>query len=227
MKLIFLLIIGLLQSSFGKKCDVLGRISKSYSQTTSSKNYCVYIDTYDFEKETEIGIKVTVYEGYFEESIMYHIGDNDIPSVLYPTYYESYYSSSYSGYDYGYYTYYDRYTYYFKIPKPSERYLFVSIPDFYIRYYGYVEIEIEDPFPVWAIILIVLGVIVFIAIIIIVIIYFIRKSRKISTMLPISQPVYYPSNNAYVNNPPAYAPPPGYTPPPGAPIYQPQPPTYY
>ena len=57
---------------------------------------------------------------------MYHIGNDNIPPFLNPINYEDYYSSSYSGYD-GFYSYYDRFTYYFKIPNPSERYLFVSI----------------------------------------------------------------------------------------------------
>ena len=221
MKLIFLLIIGLLQLSVGKKCDVLGSLYKKNPLTITSNNYCVYIDTYDFETEKEIGIKVSICGGHFGESRMYYVGNNNIPSVSYPTDYEDYYSESYGSC--GYYADSESLIYHFKIPKPSERYLFVSIPDFYKEdYYDFlVEIEIEEPFPVWAIILIVFGAIVFIAIIIIVIIYFIRKSRKQSAILPTSQTLYYPSNNAYVNNPPGYAPPP-----PGVPIYKPQPLTY-
>ena len=214
MKLIYLLIIGLFHLSFGEKYDVLIDISKTNYITTISKSQCVYIDTYEFEKQTEIGVKVTVYNGSFREDIMYYIGSNTIPFDVNPTVYENYDSSSYSGYDFGFNNFL-HFTYYFKIPKANERYLFVSIPEFFIESDGYVEIGIGAPFPIWAIILIVLGGVIVISIIIIVIICYIRKSRTRNSTLPSSEPLYYPSNNSYVNDQPEYG-----IIPPGVPIYQ-------
>ena len=148
--------------------------------------------------------------------MMYYIGNNTILSVVYPIAYESPYSSTHS-------------TKKFIIPKPGERYLFVSIPKFYIDYGGYVKIKLGNgnPFSVWTIILIVTGAIIFIAVFIIVISYFIRKSRRQRLINSSSQPLYYPSNNIYVNNPPVYIPTTGCAPPAGVTMYQPQTPTYY
>ena len=219
MKLIFLLIIGLFHISLGVGCDVLGVISKTNSQKTISNFQCVYIDTYEFEKEKEIGIKVTVYEGRFEEEDMFYIGDNSIPPVEYPTNYESPYSSSHSGYSFCY----TEFTYYFKIPKPNERYLFVSIPAFYIEFKdSYVEIEIGEPFPLWKIILIVIAVVILFSVVIIVIIKLLIKYCPRNTKLPSSGPLYYPSDIAYANNEPVYASPRGYTSPTDVPNYEPQ-----
>ena len=217
MKLIFLLIIGLLQLTEERNCSLLGKLTKKNSLTTRINNYCVYIDTYDFEKETEFEIKATVYKGYFVEEKMCYVGNNSIPSVLNTESCTRYCGMNYPGFDediddsYYQHNYNSRFSYYFKIPKPRERYLFVSIPNYAIEYDSKVKIEFGSLSEVWVITIIVI-VSIFSSIIISVIIYAICTSKR-KRKDPPSGPLYYPSNNSNINNPPAYTPPPELIPP--------------
>jgi len=228
MKLIFLLILGFLKLSLeDKQCEIFDYISKSRYTTSYNNGRGVYIDTSEFDGDDDIGIYVTVYDGYFKEFNIYYGSTSSKPQMgITPilSYYESSYSSSYSGYytyDY-YYTYYYHYTSYYKIPKPSERYLLIAIPDFIG---SYVEIGHSTGFPVWAIAVIVVVVIIIIIAAVVIIIYYIRRRARIANtyVAPASNPGYYPPMNAYANNPsPAYTPPPAVVP-----SYPPAVPNYY
>ena len=61
---------------------------------------------------------------------------------------------------------YSKYTYIFKIPKLSSKYIYISIPYTTLTSDGYVEISVNKKFPGWAIALIVIGSVGVLAIII-------------------------------------------------------------
>ena len=213
MKIIIILIIGFIYLSNEKKCDLLGKISKTKSQTTKSKNYYVYLETSEFPDESEIIIATTVYDGYFTESKLYYGEGDTLPSYIYLNKSKSSYmsSSSRSGYNYDWTNHreiYNHYSSYYKIPKPTQRYLYLSINDFKG---SYVEIEISSGFPVWAIVLLVILGVIIVAVILIIIIKFIKRKRV--NYIPPSNNYYSPQVNTYTNNPPVNYPNPN------APVY--------
>ena len=220
MKLIFVLILCFLNLSLEKQCQIINYISESKYETSYSNGKGVYIDTYDFDGDDYIGIYVTVYNGYFQEYGVYYESDDTYPTIgtsLDVNKYESSYASSYSSSYYSYYYYhniYDYYTSYFKIAKPSERYLLIAIPEFYG---SYVEIGYSNGFSVWAIVLIVILVVIIIVGVIIGIIFFIRRKARNAYIPPPANPGYYPPTNAYANTAPGFIAPPAY--PPVAPTY--------
>ena len=216
-----LLILGVLNLSLQRQCQIYDRLFKSDYETTSSHNGGVYIDTHDFDGDDYIKIYVTVYDGYFIDTDLYYDGMNSQPeknefyNVYSYVYRDSYSHSGSYTYDYSHY-YYSYFTYYYEIPKPNGRYLLIAIPD----YYGTsVEIGHSSGFPVWAIVLI---IIVVIAIAVGIIIYFIIRRRARSYVAPVPNPGYYPPVNAYATNPSPYTPPPA-----AVPSYPPAVPNYY
>ena len=220
MKLIFLFFLGFLNLSLEKQCEIYNYISKTSYVTSYSNGRGVYIDTYDFDGDDYIGIYVTVYNGYFQEYGIYYDDDNTSPTkgtTLDLNKYESSYASSYSNSYYSSYYHhyiYDSYTSYFKISKPSNRYLIIAIPDFYG---SSVEIGYSNGFPVWAIVLIVIVVVIIIVGVIIGIIFYIRRKARNAYISPPVNPGYYPPTGAYANTSPGYIAPPAY--PPAAPTY--------
>ena len=187
MKLIFLLILAILKSSIqSSSCTVYGQITKSKSLNVGNNGYCVYLDTNEFDSKTDvIEIYVTAYNGLFKEFYMYHGSTNTQPysgqgvSLSSSKYYDhSSYSNDYTSY-------YDKITYYFKIPKTNNRYLYLSIPNFWV-YYGFsysVEIGVSTSLPLWLIIVIVCIVII-IAIISTIVGRIIRRRRRESYISP-------------------------------------------
>ena len=164
MKLIFLLILALLNSSieYGS-CSVYDKISKSSSLKVTSPGRCVYLDTNEFDSKSTIQIYVTVLYGYLSMERLYYESFNSLPSQTKNlNYYATvdHYSSSHYYNEYSYY-YYDEITYYYKITKPVNRYLYISIPTVSYYSWGYnVEIGVSNPLPLWLIIVIVCIVII-------------------------------------------------------------------
>ena len=203
MKLILILIFGFICFSNEEKYDLLGIISKTKSQTTKSNNYYVYLEISEFSDESELIIATTVYDGYFTESKIYYGEGDTLPSYIYLNQTKSSYMSSSSGSGYNYdWTYhskiYNHYSYYYKISKPTHKYLYLSINDFRG---SYAKIEISSGFPVWAIVLLVVLGVIIVSVIIIVIIKYIKRKRA-NYIPPSSTNNYYsPQVNTYTNNP--------------------------
>ena len=207
MKLIIILIFGFLCLSKEKMYSLLGKITKKESKTTTNSYNYVYIDTLEFPDESEIIVATTVYSGYFKREHLLYYGEGEtLPSSIELNKTKSSYmsSSSSSGYNYDWSTLkeiYSHYTNYFKIPKPSQRYLYVSMSEF-SGSYG--EIKISEGFPVWAIVVIIIVVVIIITAIIIAIIKHIIKRRRMNYIPPISPSSndYAPPVSTYPNNTP-------------------------
>ena len=168
---IILIIFFLISQIQCKNFTVFGSITKNKSITITSSNtdYCVYIDTNDFPQDIkEIKIFVTVYGGDYTESYVYYDSKN---SKLNNGQSLDLNKSKY--FDSSYYVvlndiYFKEITHYFIIPKPSERYLYLSVP-YYKPYWGRkfeVKIGVSSGIPEWIIITILIGVLAFIGIII-------------------------------------------------------------
>ena len=130
MKLIFLLFFSFFYFSESRYYYVLDLITKKTDfETTDSSNYfCVYLDTNEFADLKEIRIFAKIYNGRFTEGEMFYGGTNDKPNQgdsvpltlsekCNPARYSKYQNSDY-----------DEFTFYFNIPKPNERYLYLSFP---------------------------------------------------------------------------------------------------
>ena len=195
MKLIFLLFLSILSYSIEENIfNVYGKITKTepLTITQSSNSHCVFLDTNEFGSNTKnIEIYATAYNGAFTDFYMYYKYTNTQPTVNQNVALSSsarYDSSSGSNY---YYDFYDDFTFYFKIPKSTERYLYLSIP-YLTPHFGCsykVEIGVSKEFPLWALIII---IIVSSAIIIggiIATIFFIRKRRAKSRNSSLKDPI--------------------------------------
>ena len=206
MKIIFILIFGFFCLSDEKICSFLGKIAKKETITITNSYSYVYIDTLEFPHESEIIIATTVYNGYFiRENRLYYGEGDSLPSTIVLNKTEISYMSSSSSVSHNYdwnnqREIYLHYTNYFKIPKPTQRYLYVSMSEF-AGSYG--EIEISEGFPVWAIIVIIIGGVLIFTAIIIGIIRGIRRSRM-NYFPPITPSIinYTPPVSNYPNNPP-------------------------
>ena len=152
MKLIFILIFGFFCLSDEKICSFLGKIAKKETITITNSYSYVYIDTLEFPHESEIIIATTVYNGYFIRENRLYYGEGDgLPSTIVLNKTEISYMSSSSSVSHNYdwnnqREIYLHYTNYFKIPKPTQRYLYISMSEF-AGSYG--EIEISEGFPVY------------------------------------------------------------------------------
>ena len=168
MKLIILLILAFLNSSIKSEiCYNFNEISKSNSlklTTATSSGLCVYLDTNSLDSTIEIYVKVqyghlTYYNNIYYDSFtsppssgksvnLDHIATCD--GTSYSNYY-NYYS----------YYYYDEITYYYKIKKQTNRYLYMYISPVTSFSWGYyVEIGVYTSLPLWLIIVIVCIVII-------------------------------------------------------------------
>ena len=113
-------------------------------------------------------------------------------------------------YDYEYYVVvndyiYEEFTYYFKIPKPTYRYLYLSIPNtrpFSSRYK--IQIGVSSGFPLWLII----SIIIFVAPILLILIKIICKKIKHKTSAQYNGPEIKPPPSTYTPMQSFDAPPP-------------------
>ena len=136
-------------------------IWKSKYATFTSNGNGVYLDTSEFDGKNTISIYVTINYGKFNEFLVFY-GDTDIEPIIGSSVeLENYKSSDSSSYTK---RFVDTYTFkkYYNIPKPSVRYLLLSVPKFLG---SSAEIGISNGFPLWAIILIVFEALIFIGII--------------------------------------------------------------
>ena len=105
------------------------------------------MDTKEFDEDIkEIELKISLIKGSFKENIMFY-GESPQTSFYNTIFsfnkYKTNDSISVKDFD-EYYKIYDKCTLYYKIPKPNERYLYVSIPTFSIRYDGRIEISVSN-----------------------------------------------------------------------------------
>ena len=142
-----------------KTLKVDGFLGYGDSKVYTTNGYCVYLDKLEFDKDLdEIEVKVTVYGGVFEETKMYYLESNEEKK-----YNENIELKNYREYDreeegsYSHATLYNKYTYYFLVPIPTTKYIYISIPEARFTQDGYLEISTKKGFPVWAIVLIVIG----------------------------------------------------------------------
>ena len=202
-----ILILCLMHLSLQIGCYMVGKLSKGAKQTATYSDYyqCVYIDTNEFPNDSEIPIKATLYEGRHKGSELFYNSTNIEPNSTTTLYIVINHATSNtysrSGYSTPSETYYNYESIYFKIPKPKERYLIVSIPFFIAKYS---EMEISAAFPFWAIITIAsVGSAIIIAAIVITIVCCIKKHRKRNNYispLPSSDdtaPINPPENETY------------------------------
>ena len=186
MKLIFFSILGILYLSNQeeKNFTILGYLGKDKTRTYTnmlSRDYAIYLDTKKFNEDIkEIELKISLIKGSIKENIMFY-GESPQPSFYNTIFsfnkYKTNDSINVKDFD-EYYKIYDKCTLYYKIPKPNERYLYVSIPPFSIRYDGRIEISVSNKLSIVAIIGIVFGAIGFIGLIIIIICCIKRKKTK-------------------------------------------------
>ena len=179
---------------------VIGQLTKTnYTKVKDNGENWVYIDTNEYGNSDKIKIKVTTYNSFFMEDIMYYGWTND---VLYTIELnnskknDSYSASSSFYFDFR--TFYFHFTYYYDIPvSSSERYLYVSIPKFSM----YADTAITEIMVVettglsgGAIAGIVIGVVAVVTLAIIAFICY-RKKRMGN-----SQDAYKPPTPTYTNN---------------------------
>ena len=154
-----------------KQLKVADYLGNGDSKEYSSNGYCVYLDVLEFDKKiTEINVTVTVHKGIVLEDVMYYLGSDE--EKVNGAMVEFDKSKRYDKEDEGSYSHeklYSKYTYIFKIPKLSSKYIYISIPYTTLTSDGYVEISVNKKFPGWAIALIVIGSVAVIAAIIIII----------------------------------------------------------
>ena len=187
MKIIVFLILGLfLFSSEQKNFTVLGILSRTGSFSCSENGSAIYIMTDYFEDVEEIEFEFWISNGYITENYVYYgnsdteiFGGDSISLSLH----QSYYSSESESDD----LYYSKNTYFFIIPKPKEKYLYVSFPPFALTHPPYNEqmtVRIVNKKNTGVIIGIVIGAVILAAIIIILIIFFIKRKKKRSNINP-------------------------------------------
>ena len=118
-----------------KTYTVLGELSKYKNETfdpnEKGKSWVLYIKTEDFSKDTHINFKVTLTNGNFKHGYMNYGSYNEtfgngkeitLSDFVFYSDSSPKYSSSFSS------PIYKEITYYFKIPKPSNKYLYVAPP---------------------------------------------------------------------------------------------------
>ena len=155
MQLIIFIILELLH--FSKEYKNCVYLEIGGTKTINTTDDCLFFDIWEFKDEDEIEVILTIYNGYFENSDLLIAVDNNLENeadinITNPITYEESDIGSYSHE-----TLYSEYTYSYIIQKPGEKYLYVAVPKYIVTTDGYVEISVNKKFPVWAIILIVIG----------------------------------------------------------------------
>ena len=215
MKLMLLLILGLFNLYEGKNCNIEGQLHKngkfSIKYEYSTYSSCVYLDTSEFSDDKEIELQVTIYDAYFWESDMYYDEFDGIvtSSGVDVKKYQPRYSSSSASYTSI--IYYDEISYYYKIPKPSKKYLYVALPRYIGYSYSNIEIKVSG-INIGLIVGIVVGVAVVAGVVIFLVIFFRRRrfvSNPNSGYVPQTN-VYTPPTTAYAGYPPTQPVNPGY-----------------
>ena len=159
-----------------------------------------YVQTKNFPNDDYIYFRITVYYGYFRsETIRYQDYSSKQSGVLTTLTKKQ----TYDSYSYGNYIkpYYDYYIYYYKVPKPSQNYLYISPPLFTIftklDTTAYVSVENTDQDwnrPISIFVWIGIAIFVVVAAAASILIYYWRRKRRVSIVIPTSvEPVVYPS----------------------------------
>ena len=179
MKLILLFISILFNfSREDKKCKIIGKETENSGYAFKNNNYCVYLDTNEFNAFEEVILDIYVHSGHFNEDFMYY-GETFIEPNI-----DSYVTLTKTQVNFDYHDcskcYSNYFSYFFKKPKITQRYLIMSCPSFTGINAG---IDITTRLSPLSIALIVIGAIVFISGIIILIVFLIKRKKKKKLLL--------------------------------------------
>ena len=209
MKLILLLILiiaplHILCQNFNVLGELVKSDSRYYYPSAHPTNYnAYYIKTSSFPKDDILYFKMTIRYGYFRGSSMYYEGRNSIVNSLYLNSRQDYnsrdYTSIYSG------SFYNSYTYYYKVSKPSYDYLYVAPPNYeYHSGISSVEVYSTNSFGISIWVWIGIGIFVLVVIILSIVFYACkraqRKAQEESLQNPSVDPI--PLNTNPVSNEP-------------------------
>lgn len=162
---------------------VLGELPKYsskifYPQSAKYLDNAYYVRLSDFPKDDTLYFKVTIRYGYFTRGYMYYQGYNYIPSdTVSLSSSKDYHSRDYSSVMSG--LFYNSYTYYYKISKPSTTYLFVGHPDYrYQNSLSSIEVYSTNSFGISIWVWIGIGIFVFVVIILSIVFYACRRAQR-------------------------------------------------
>ena len=179
MRLIFLFISVLFNfSREDKKCKIIGKETENSGHAFNNNNYCVYLDTNEFNVFEEVILDIYVHNGHFNEDFMYY-GETFIEPIK-----DSYVTLTKTQVNFDYHDcskcYSNYFSYFFKKPKITQRYLIMSCPSFKGIDCG---IDITTRLSSLSIALIVIGAVIFISGIIILIVFLIKRKKKKKLLL--------------------------------------------
>lgn len=175
MKLIFLLISILFNlSREDKKCKIIGKETENSGYILNNNNYCVYLDSNEFNAFEEVILDIYIHNGHFNEDFMYY-GETFIEPIK-----DSYVTLTKTQVNFDYHDCSKCYpinyfSYLFKKPKTTQRYLIMSCPSFAGIDCG---IDITTRLSPLSIALIVIGAFIFISGVIILIVFLIRRKKN-------------------------------------------------
>ena len=178
---LLLLIIFFIFSKEDKKCKIISKITEKSEQDRMYYDYCVYIDTNEFNNFEDIIIEANVDGGVINERFLYYGETSDEP--IKDSYVTLTKTQTYFEWRMGKKIYFLSNTnYYFKKPETIERYLVVACPEF-VMSTCCCEISFFIEMSSLAISLIVIGSIIFVAVIVIIIIICLVKRKKKKSLL--------------------------------------------
>ena len=161
-----------------KKCKIIGKETENSGYAFNNNNYCSYLDTNEFNAFEEVILDIYVHSGHFNEDFMYY-GETFIEPIK-----DSYVTLTKTQVNFDYHDcskcYSNYFSYFFKKPKITQRYLIMSCPSFKGIDCG---IDITTRLSPLSIALIVIGAIVFISGIIILIVFLIKRKKKKKLLL--------------------------------------------
>ena len=194
MKPLLLLIIFFILSKEDKNCRIISKITEESGQDRMYYDYCVYIDTDEFNNFEEIIIEANVRSVLIENFLYYGETPDEPIKDSYVKLTKTQKHFKWGGSNKG--PFRPSYYYHFKKPETTERYLLVSCPQF-ISSTCCCEISFFIEMSSWAISLIVIGSIIFgVAIVIIIIICLVKRKKK-RILLPHSNNDHSAPGNDY------------------------------
>jgi hypothetical protein len=185
MKLIFHLILIIVLLNLCASYINLGKITRGswrdFSTADKPRYVCYYVDTNDFQKDSNIYFKVRLTYGSFSSGYMYYGGANTLHNegvdlnLPHYVYRDSYSSTSTPGI----YLYKD-YTYFFIVPKPNYRYLYIAPPPTfnYDRILSRITVYNTDKFGISIWVWIGIGAFVLVVIILSIVFYRCKRAQR-------------------------------------------------
>ena len=197
MKLLLFILILFKLSKEDKECQITGKITENHEYSSYNDKYCVYLDTNEFNAFEEIIFEIRILYGQFNEDFVYYRETSKEPTEY------SYFSLTNTQ---QYFDYSDckqcsnkRFSYFFKKPKITQRYLIISLPSFISSSSSDcdVNIALRVRLSALSITLIVIGVVILVGIIILIVCLVKIKKKKL-LLLPNNK--YEKTNNNFPIN---------------------------